>query len=609
MNTMISRILLGSILGTLCIANASITGVVTVCQCNIYDGGKWTEQDKTTVTYDTANRFAQWVASVNPSGSAFPPIAVIGMQELMSETDRVTIQNFLQQYTGAPWQSARTPQGINGTSGIGMFWRTDILEHRAEWYLGEKVIEVIDNGYVAKFVGRLFKKLDSDEAFGLFTGKLVWDGAILNGHQITEEERRQEAVRLKNWIRVGEPNSPGMSLFPGTVRVIACDLNSDTGTPTWQEMQLEYSDPSSEHTHNSFYGTVWLDLFGKRLDYVWWDYDAYDKRSGGFVDGPRRSPHFGSDHRAVYATIELHPVDLTPPNVVITEPQNGSAITGTVRVAANASDASGILQVEFLVDGFGVWTDTVLPYEFYWDTSAYSQDYHTISAVAIDASSNRIRGQSAPIVVWIGPPGSEPSIVNARSKPNGSMVSIQGKIVTASFGSYFYVEEPNRTAGIKITNVASSPPVGTRVNVSGTINTVNGEREISATSVTEIGSDNPPEPVGLTNKNLGGGPAGPYDPGVYRGLGPNNIGLLVTCWGKVKAVVGTYYLYIDDGSKLQDGYGYEGIRVDISGLSGWSPPAVGKYVRVTGISTTSMIYGKVQRRLKVRQISDIRVLK
>ncbi|MGQ9456392.1 MAG: hypothetical protein ACUVRS_00315 [Armatimonadota bacterium] len=128
-----------------------------------------------------------------------------------------------------------------------------------------------------------------------------------------------------------------------------------------------------------------------------------------------------------------------------------------------------------------------------------------------------------------------------------------------------------------------------------------------ASSATAVGSAPVPEPVGLSNKNLGEGPGGTYIPGVSGGVGPNNIGLLVTCWGKVKEVIGKFYLYIDDGSKLRDGYGYEGIRVDISGLSGWNPPRVGEYVSVTGISTTSLISGKVQRRLKVRTPSDVRV--
>ncbi len=595
-------------------ASTSFAGVITVCQCNIFDGGKWTEQDQSVITYDTARRFCEWVAAVNPPGSTYPPIAVIGMQELMSENDRITIENYLEQFTGVQWTSARTPQGVNNTSGIGMFWRPDLVEYLPEWYLGEKVVEQIDNGYVIKFVGRLFRKAGTNEAFGFITGKLVWGGAILNGRQVTEEDRRQQAVRLKNWISNGDAGSPGMSGFPGTVRVIAADLNTDTGTATWNEMNLEYSDPGSQHTHNSFNGTTWMDLFGKRLDYIWWDRDAFSKQPGGFAAEPLRSSHFGSDHRAVYATIDLHPVDLTPPVVVITSPESGAELSSTTHISANVTDASGIMQVQFFIDDVLIQTDTTAPYEFDWNPLSWPTGYHVITAIATDASSNRLKAKSSPVVVWVGPDGSSPTIADAKSRLNGELVSVAGPVVTGSFGSYFYIEEPDRSSGIKVSIMSgSAPAVGSVVGVTGSINLLNGEREISATSVKSYGTAPVPKPVGLSNISLGGGSLNAATPGIYGGIGLNNIGLLVTCWGKVTQVVqssGVYsYVYIDDGSSIRDGAGsYKGIRVDVRGLTGWTPPAAGKYIIVTGISSTAVINGQVQRRIKVRSASDIRAI-
>ena len=585
------------------IAPVCQASVITVCQCNILGGGVGSGD------YSIANGFAQWVATINPQGSSYPPIAVVGMQELMNETDRSTIQGLLENHTGVAWTSQRVAQGVNSTSGIGWFWRPDLVETQSDWYLGEKTLETIDNGYFVKFAGRLFKKAGVSEAFGLFTGKLLWDDAILNGHAVTEEERRQEAVRLKTWITNGEAGSPGMSGFPGTVRVITCDLNTDYGNPAWNEMNLEFADPGTQHTANSASSPDWLlDITGRRIDYVWWDYDSGAKQSGGFADGSRRSSYFGSDHRAVYATVNLHTVDLTPPSVAITSPEAGSTVSGATRVSASASDASGILQVQFSIDGVPVWTDTAAPYEFDWDPAGYTQDYHTITAVATDGSTNRLKGSAAPVLVWVGPAGSEPTIANAKSKIDLSPVSLSGKIVTASFSGYFYIEEPNRSAGIKVA-ASPSPSVGTVVDVAGTINTLNSERQIAATSVVQHGSEVTPAPLGVTNASLGGGPMGQYVPGIYGAKGLNNIGMLVSCWGKVKGIVSGFYMYIDDGSKLRDGYtgGYYGVRVDISGLSGYTPPSVGSYVKVTGISTTSMISGKAQRRVKVRSASDIRV--
>lgn len=589
----------------------AMAGVVTVCQCNIFEGGRWTEQDKSAVTHDTAARFAQWVATVNPPGSANPPIAVIGMEELIAESDRTIIESLLEQYTGVDWSSYRVAQGVNNASGIGFFWRPDLVESRPEWYLGEKILETIDNGYVLKFAGRLFRKQGTSEAFGLFCGKLLWGGAIINGHEVTEEERRQEAIRLKTWIVNGDPGSPGMSNFAGTTRIITTDLNTDTGTSTWSEMNLDYSDPTSQHTHNSFSGQTWMDLFGKRLDYIWWDFDSYTKQAGGFAANPVRSPHVGSDHRSVYATVNLHAVDLTPPEVSITSPGSGARVQGSVLVSAEASDgpegeSSGIFKVDFLVDGQPAWTDTQAPYEFMWNTNGLSTGVHTLSAKATDASSNRLTANSPVVSVWVGPPGSEPRIGEARGLANGSPVILFQKVVTADIGTYFYIEEPDRSSGLKVNR--TSPPVGSLVNVSGSMNTVNGEREVGAAVVEVTGSTAPPAPLGLSNVRIGGEAAGPFTPGVQGGWGLNNIGLLVRTWGKVKAVVGSFYLYIDDGSNLKDGYGYTGVRVDVSGLSGWTPPPTGKTVMVTGLSSTATIAGKIQRRIKVRSAADIQIL-
>jgi len=587
-------------------APASIAQVITVCQCNIFDGGKWTDQDQSKVTYDTAKRFAQFVASVNPTGSAYPPIAVIGMEELMSETDRTTIESYLEQYTGAAWESARIAQGVNNTSGIGFFWRPDLVEYRPEWDLGSVALEQIDNGYVIKFAGRLFRKVGTDAAFGLITGKLVWADAILHGAAVTEEIRRQEAAHLKNWILNGEGTSLGMSSFPGTTRVITTDLNTGVNTATWNEMNLDYTDPSTEHTENSFNPTWLMDLIGTRLDYVWWDYDAGTKKTGGFVDGPHRSPHVGSDHRSVYATINLHPVDVTPPLVSITSPAGGAVLTGMTKITAAATDASNIAQVQFLVDGVPAWSTTTAPYEFNWNASGVSEGGHTLVAIATDASTNRMRTTSAPVGVWVSYTGTAPGIVDVKKRPDADMVALSDKVVTASFGSYFYIEEPGGYSGIKV-NVASAPAVGTKVSVYGRLGSLNSEREITATSVTPTGTLPLPPAVGMDNRTVGGGPIGSYTAGIYQAVGPNNVGSLVTCWGKVTATIAGFYIYIDDGSGLQDGYGYKGLRVDISGLSGYTPPGVGSYVRVTGISSTSLLSGKVQRRLKVRNSSDINV--
>ncbi len=580
--------------------------MVTVCQANIYNGGRWTEQDQSRVTYDTARRFAEWVATVNPPGSPWPPIAVIGVQELMSETDRTTLQGFLQQTTGATWQSARTAQGVNGTSGIGMFWRPDLVETFTQWQLGERVLEQLDNGYVIKFTGRLFRNRGTDEAFGLFTGKLVWDGAILNGQTVTEEIRRSQAAALKEWILNGAPGAPGMSQYPGTARIIATDLNSGVGTATWQEMNADYSDPSTQRTHNSFLGAL-LDIAGRRLDYIWWDRDAGVKQPGGFLDGPRRSPHFGSDHRAVYATVEVHPVDLTPPAVVLQSPSPGIALNGPAVASASATDASGILQVEFFADGVSVWTDTVPPFEFVWDPGAQAPGFRVLTAVATDASSNRTKGTSQPVVVWAGPSDGRPGAGGVKLLPDGTRVALEGQVVTAVFSDGFYIQDESRAAGFRVTGMAGPSP-GDRVRVTGTLRTLNSERILAATTVEVIGTGAAARPLLMGGRDAGGGALGESTPGVEGMTGLHNFGLLAGIWGRVTHASPPSFLYVDDGSGRRDGSGFAGIRVDISAVPGLQTPPVGALVRVEGICMPHPVAGRVQGKMKIRTESDIRVL-
>lgn len=81
-------------------------------------------------------------------------------------------------------------------------------------------------------------------------------------------------------------------------------------------------------------------------------------------------------------------VDTAPPAVTLTAPTAGTtAIRGQLlTLAANASDASGILRVEFLVDDVLAGSDSTSPYAYVWTAIAGS---HTVSVRAIDASDRK----------------------------------------------------------------------------------------------------------------------------------------------------------------------------------------------------------------------------
>jgi len=94
----------------------------------------------------------------------------------------------------------------------------------------------------------------------------------------------------------------------------------------------------------------------------------------------------------------------TAPTVTITNPTDGATVSGSVNVTANASDDNGVTQVQFFVDGVSIGVDATAPYEAAWNTSAYSDGSHAVSAVATDtigqtgSDSVNVTVQNSPVV-------------------------------------------------------------------------------------------------------------------------------------------------------------------------------------------------------------------
>lgn len=91
--------------------------------------------------------------------------------------------------------------------------------------------------------------------------------------------------------------------------------------------------------------------------------------------------------------------DVTQPTASLTSPAAGATVSGTVTVAASASDDRGVARVEFWLDGVLRATDTTSPYEWAWDTRTSANGSHTLHAEAFDAAGNR--GQSSPVTVTV----------------------------------------------------------------------------------------------------------------------------------------------------------------------------------------------------------------
>jgi hypothetical protein len=91
--------------------------------------------------------------------------------------------------------------------------------------------------------------------------------------------------------------------------------------------------------------------------------------------------------------------DVTAPTTSITAPTNGSTVSGTVAVNADASDNVGVTKVEFYLDGALRTTDTTSPYSWSWNTTTFANSAHSLVTKAYDAAGNV--GTSSTVTVTV----------------------------------------------------------------------------------------------------------------------------------------------------------------------------------------------------------------
>jgi hypothetical protein len=126
---------------------------------------------------------------------------------------------------------------------------------------------------------------------------------------------------------------------------------------------------------------------------------------------------------------------------------------------------------------------------------------------------------------------SDGSIPAVKGLTDGAPVELAGKALYLKWASFGYVEETNRTTGIKVDGAVSGN-VGDEVLLVGTLRKVPGEEPRIAVAMMASSGTASPGPLGANNRALRSTLAD---------------GLFVTAWGKVKSVGGNSYV-ISDGS-------------------------------------------------------------
>ena len=185
------------------------------------------------------------------------------------------------------------------------------------------------------------------------------------------------------------------------------------------------------------------------------------------------------------------------------------------------------------------------------------------------------------------------SVGMLKGLDDGTPVRVAGKPITAVFApDTVYVEERDRSSGIRIETADASGNPGNLAEVTGLIGSNSqGERRILASSYKHDSSSVIVDPLGMALGSVAG-------PGV------DPTGLLVTVWGRTFGA-GEDYFYVDDGSNILGPTGAGGIKVYCA-----APPVDGKIVSVTGICSVEIPAGASlpERVIRTRSASDVRVV-
>ncbi len=129
-------------------------------------------------------------------------------------------------------------------------------------------------------------------------------------------------------------------------------------------------------------------------------------------------------------------LDGTPPAVALTAPSDASVVSGTVALAATASDDVAVDRVEFLLDGSALGSDASAPYSLSWNAATTSNGAHVLQARAFDTAGNV--GHSAPVGVTVtggGGGGTPVTLVVDNEDANDGYVKANASGGSASVGT------------------------------------------------------------------------------------------------------------------------------------------------------------------------------
>ena len=329
------------------------------------------------------------------------------------------------------WCSSDITIRNNVFSYDGVFLRGEKLCHYASHTIEDNTVNGKPLYYIVNITGPYNVPSNAGQIIIVNSTHIRLTGANLSCTCIGLEIAYSKDIQVENYI-INQDLGGIVCEQSSGITITNCTISQDGyGIYCyWSNTTVHYCNIFSNDDHGLYVKGAYV----VNATYNWWgspdgpEYqyygDPYDPEEVYSQDGPEY---------VLYDPWLTEPIDLAPPSVEITAPQDGSFVRGTVLIQVSATDNIGVDRVEFYVDDTLVCTDAEAPYEFEWNTTTWPDGEHIVKAVAYDLAGNKAE-ESISVVVDNTPPMIG-SVQHSPGEPSpGQEVAVTASVSDATSG-------------------------------------------------------------------------------------------------------------------------------------------------------------------------------
>ena len=232
---------------------------------------------------------------------------------------------------------------------------------------------------------------------------------------------------------------------------------------------------------------------------VTWDSTALANGSHSVTAVARDAAGNTTTSQTVAVTTNNTVADNQAPTVSVTAPAAGASVSGSVSLAATASDNVGVAGVQFRVDGVNVGAeDTVSPYGVTWDSTALANGSHSVTAVARDAAGNTTTSQTVAVTTNNTVADNQAPTVSVTAPAAGASVSGSVSLAATASDNVGVAGVQFRVDGVNVGAEDTVSPYGVTWDSTAL---ANGSHSVTAVARDAAGNTTTSQTVAVTTNN------------------------------------------------------------------------------------------------------------